>query len=176
VERPNIYPNLIARQTLEAEWNVAYGETSTLTLGNLASSSSFLSHFITAISYRNLCSLLLIRWDPLSLSRFLSYALKFSHANTATWKFCRLYARISLLREKLMHKVYKVFISRFLVLLEISNSCSPSLLNKYEITFREWTSQGGRASLGTLQRETYPLIRPSLTHVGILLRTYVHIR
>lgn len=48
---------------------------------------------------------------------------------------------------KLMHKVRKVFISRFLELPEISNSCSPSLLNNYQITSREWTSQGGRRRL-----------------------------
>lgn len=71
----------------------------------------------------------------------------FSYANIAIWKFRRLYARISLLRGKSMHKVHEVLISRFLVLLKISNSYSPSLLNKYQITFREWTSQGGRRRL-----------------------------
>lgn len=41
LERPNTNPDLIARQTLEAEWNVAYGETSTLTLENLVSPRRF---------------------------------------------------------------------------------------------------------------------------------------
>jgi len=118
--------------------------------GNLASIPvvfSFAFYHRDVLS--ELCLLLLIRRErgPLRLPRFLSYALEFPYANIITSKFCRLYARISLLRGKLMHKVYNVFISRFLVFLKISNSCSPSLLNKNQITFREWTPQGWRRRL-----------------------------
>jgi len=76
-----------------------------------------------------------------------------------------------------MHKAHNVFISRFLLFFEISNSCSPSLLNKYQITFREWTSQGWRRRLEHCNAILIRLLaRPWRMLVFCYVLTFIFIR
>lgn len=178
MERPNTNPNLIARQTLEAEWNVAYArrDIDTRSRKSRFSSPSFLSHLISPRRPIGIMSSVI---DTARENRYVYPGFSLTRWNSLTqtsrlWNFADFTRRFRLLRGKLTHKVHKIFISRFLVLPKISNSCSPSLLNKYQITFREWMSQGDGIAwnIATRNLSAYSPVPDACWYFVTYLRSY----